>query len=60
MTHTYAWGVGGGWQNEKRRTLRGRPCRILARSRRMSTLMIEFANGQRETVSLRSVRRIAP
>lgn len=53
MTHIYAWG-----NNEKRATMKGRACRILARSRRMSSLMIQFENGQREIVSLRSVRRI--
>jgi len=57
MTHRYVWGAGSGWHNEKRRTLRGRPCRILARSRRMASVLVEFDNGQREIVSRRAVRK---
>lgn len=47
----YLWG-----NNEKRATMKGRPCRILVRSQRMGSLLIEFLdNGQRENVSWRSV-----
>ena len=53
MTHTYAWG-----NNAKRATLKGRACRILARGKKASVL-IEFADGQREVVSYRALRRIA-
>ena len=60
MTHRFAWGAGSGWQNEKRRTLRGRACRIVARSRRMASILIEFDNGQREIVSRRAVRKVVP
>lgn len=52
MTHYYAWR-----NNEKRITLYGRPCRIVARGT-MNSIMIEFADGQREIVSRRSVRRL--
>ena len=34
-----------------------RPCRIVARGA-MSSIMIEFEDGQREIVSRRSVRRL--
>jgi hypothetical protein len=48
---TYVWG-----NNPKRRAMKGRPCRVIARGR-MSSILIEFTdNGQREIVSRRSVR----
>lgn len=50
-THVYAWG-----NNEKRATLKGRPCRVLARGA-MRSVMIEFADGQREIVSIRALRK---
>ena len=52
MTHYYAWR-----NNEKRVTMYGRPCRIVARGT-MNSIMIEFEDGQREIVSRRSVRRL--
>jgi hypothetical protein len=43
------------WKNnEKRVTLYGRKCRLIARGAKGS-VMIEFENGQREIVSWRSV-----
>lgn len=52
MTHYFAWG-----NNAKRATMKDRECRVLVRSV-MNSILIEFANGQREVVSRRSVRRI--
>lgn len=52
LTHEYVWG-----NNEKRALLKGRPCRIVARGT-MRSVLIEFANGQREVVSYRSLREI--
>jgi hypothetical protein len=52
-THVYAWR-----NNEKRATLYGRKCRILARTPNRRSLVIEFEDGQREIVSRRAVRRI--
>jgi len=52
MTHYFAWG-----NNEKRATMKGRKCRIIARGK-MNSIQIEFENGQREIVSRRSVRRL--
>lgn len=54
MTHYYAWK-----NNEKRRTLYQRPCRILARGA-FNSILIEFENGQREIVSRNAVRRLKP
>lgn len=52
MTHRYAWA-----NNEKRKTLKGRKCKILVRGK-MQTILVQFENGQCETVSLRALRRI--
>ena len=51
LTHVYSWG-----NNEKRESLKGRPCRILARGT-MRSVMVEFADGQREIVSHRALRK---
>jgi len=52
-THKYHWA-----NNEKRKTLKGRKCRIVAYGR-MNSCCIEFEdNGQREIVSKRALRRI--
>lgn len=52
QTYTYVWG-----NNEKRLTLRGRECVVLARGK-MNSIMIEFTdNGQREIVSRNSIRK---
>ena len=52
MTHTYYWG-----NNPKRKSLKGRKCRIIAAGK-MNSIQIEFENGQMECVSRRAVRRI--
>ena len=46
------------WKNNaKRRTLRGRECRVLARGR-MNSALVEFVDdGQREVVSRNALRR---
>lgn len=51
-THFYSWG-----NNPKRQTLKGRPCRVLARGT-MRSVLVEFENGQKEVVSIRALRRI--
>lgn len=51
LTHTYFWG-----NNEKRATMKGRPCRVIARGLSMRSVMVEFENGQREIVSYRALR----
>lgn len=48
----YAWK-----NNEKRRTLYGRKCQVLARGK-MNSVLIEFENGKREVVSRNSVRKV--
>ena len=52
VTHVYTWG-----NNPKRKTLKGRRCRLLARGARGSW-KVEFENGQQEIVSLRALRRL--
>ncbi len=53
-THRYVWG-----NNEKRASMKGRVCRILA-SGRMSSVLVEFENGQKEIISRRSLRKVTP
>ena len=52
--YIYFWG-----NNPKRKTMKGRSCRIIA-SGKMNSILVEFANGQRECVSRRAIRRITP
>lgn len=51
LPYVYVWG-----NNEKRATLKGRPCRVVARGTTMRSVMVEFENGQREIVSYRALR----
>lgn len=53
LTHYYAWK-----NNARRLTLYKRECRIVARGA-LNSVLIEFADGQRECVSRNAVRRIA-
>lgn len=53
FTHIYNWG-----NNPKRETMKGRPCLILARGTAMRSVLIEFADGQKEIVSHRSLRSL--
>lgn len=51
--YRYIWG-----NNEKRATLKGRMCRVVARGK-MNSALVEFAdNGQREVVSRNALRRL--
>jgi len=52
MKYRYIWG-----NNEKRKTMKNRPCKIIARGK-MNSICIEFENGQREIVSGNSIRKI--
>ena len=54
MTHVYVWG-----NNEKRATLKGRLCRVLARGR-MNSILVEFENGERLVTSRYAVRKVRP
>jgi len=48
-----------GWKNNpKRQVLHKRRCRIL-RAGKMGSVLVEFANGQKEIVSSRALRRAA-
>lgn len=53
MTYPYIFHFGN---NEKRASLKGRACRIIARGTQNSRL-IEFENGQREVVSGNALRK---
>lgn len=49
--YVFAWG-----NNPKRKTLKGRRCRIVA-SGKMGSCLVEFENGQQEVVSRRALRK---
>jgi len=51
LAYKYSWG-----NNEKRKTLKGRLCRVVSRGA-MRSVMVEFENGQREIVSFRALRK---
>jgi len=54
QTYIYSWG-----NNEKRKTMKGRECIVLARGKSMNSCMIEFLdNGQKECVSRNSLRKV--
>lgn len=50
--YTYTWG-----NNEKRKTLKGRACEVVARLARNSCLVRFTDNGQEEVVSRNALRR---
>jgi hypothetical protein len=52
FNYVYAWK-----NNEKRITMYGRKCRVVARGKKNS-VMIELENGQREIVSKYSIRMV--
>ena len=52
MDRVFAWG-----NNERRAQLKGRPCRILVRSSRMHSVLVEFPGGERVVTSERALRR---
>jgi len=49
--YVYMWG-----NNEKRKLMKGRLCRVVVRGK-MNSALIEFENGQCEVVSRNSVMR---
>ena len=53
MKYRYAWK-----NNQKRKTLYGRTCRVVHRGIANSAL-VEFENGQREIISRNALRREA-
>lgn len=53
MIYIYNWA-----NNEKRKTLKGRKCKVLARGK-MNSCLIEFENGQQECISRNALRKAA-
>ena len=53
---TYPWVYSWG-NNEKRKTLKGKLCRVISRAHVMRSVLIELEDGQREIVSERSLRK---
>ena len=51
-TYRYVWG-----NNEKRKTMKGRTCQVIARGSMNSCVIRFFDNGQKECVSRNSLRR---
>ena len=51
MNYLYVWG-----NNEKRSTLKGRRCKVIARGK-MNSALVEFEGGQREVISRNALRR---
>ncbi len=54
MTHWFAWR-----NNPRRAELYGQRCRIIARGR-MGSVLVEWANGQRDIISRRALRSVPP
>jgi len=50
-SYVYTWG-----NNPKRRTLKGRRCKVVARGA-LNSCVVEFENGQRECISQYAIRR---
>ena len=51
--YEYVWG-----NNEKRKTMKGRLCKIVKHLKMNSKLIEFFDNGQREVVSLNAIRKV--
>ena len=51
--YRYAWG-----NNGVRLAWKGQPCRILVRSKRMSSVLVEFPDGFRMVTSRRGLRKL--
>ena len=49
--YIYAWG-----NNPKRKLLKGKSCKVIARGR-MNSVLVEFNNKQREIISRNALRR---
>ena len=53
QTYIFSWG-----NNPKRATMKGRECRVLYRTPRMNSVLVEFLdNGQQEVTSRNSLRK---
>lgn len=52
MIYIYYWK-----NNEKRKLLKGRRCRVIVRGD-MNSALVEFENGQREIISRSALRKI--
>jgi len=52
VEYIYSWG-----NNEKRRTMKNRICRVIYRGK-MNSALVEFENGQREIISRNALRRL--
>lgn len=50
--YIYTWG-----NNEKRKKLKGRKCKLLARLA-LNSAIVQFENGQREVVSRSALRKV--
>jgi len=50
--YIYRWG-----NNEKRRTLQGKKCRLIKRLA-MNSCVVEFESGEREVVSRNALRKV--
>jgi hypothetical protein len=50
--YVFVWG-----NNPVRAALRGRRCRVLVRSRRFNSCLVEFEDGRRAVVSRHALRR---
>lgn len=48
----YIWG-----NNPKRKTMKGKLCRVISRATRMRSVLIELEDGRREIVSYRALRQ---
>lgn len=51
--YRYAWK-----NNAKRKTLYGRRCHVLVRTKICNSAMVEFDHGQREIISRNALRRV--
>lgn len=51
MNYIYAWG-----NNERRKSLKGKPCKVIARLT-MNSAIVEFEDGHRECISRNALRK---
>ena len=57
--YVYAWGAGPFGPNPVRAARKGQRCRVLIRSRRMRSVLLQFEDGDLLITSARAVRRVA-
>ncbi len=64
MDHAYPmvfrWGAGPFGPNPARAARKGQRCRVLVRSARMRSVLLEFADGFRMVTAARAIRRAVP